>query len=160
MSDESESSDHDTEGLELWHKVIATVKSYTTAHKPAPPAATPRGRTVPAFSTTRREKTRTEATPTASRGTARPDARLDLHGMNQEQAFRALNLFLAQCWEQRVHTALVITGKGADKGGILRRMAPLWMENAPWHQRIASVAPAAPKDGGNGALCIRFKKQR
>ena len=50
------------------------------------------------------------------RGRGEPDGRIDLHGMTQEEAYRALIRFLMNAQADGKRLILVITGKG----GILR----------------------------------------
>lgn len=86
------------------------------------------------------------------------ESRLDLHGMNQQEAFHALRSFIAAAVEENKRTLLVITGKGDKrKPGVLRRLLPLWLEENPY---VLALRPARPKDGGDGAFYIRLRKRR
>ncbi|WP_165886195.1 Smr/MutS family protein [Varunaivibrio sulfuroxidans] len=95
------------------------------------------------------------------RGKIRPQRRLDLHGLTQDEARRALTAFLRAAQEAGCRDILVITGKGVKKDGsigVLRARTPGWL-NAPENRgRIVAFSYAAPKDGGEGALYIRLKK--
>jgi DNA-nicking Smr family endonuclease len=57
---------------------------------------------------------------------------------------------------------LIITGKGlrGEGTGILRAAVPRWLNEAKLRALILSIAPAAPKDGGGGALYVLLKRQR
>jgi DNA-nicking Smr family endonuclease len=91
----------------------------------------------------------------------RPEARLDLHGMTQEEAHRALSHFVARAQEDGLRALLVITGKGgAGRGGVLREAVPRWLEEPLLRGRVLSVAPAQPKDGGGGALYVLLRRRR
>ena len=60
-----------------------------------------------------------------SRGRKEIDARLDLHGMTQTRAHRALSGFLQRAHHDGLTFVLVITGKGKLGDGIrARRAAP------------------------------------
>ena len=64
-----------------------------------------------------------------SRGRKEIDARLDLHGMTQTRAHRALLAFLQRANSDGLRFVLVITGKGRTMGaeserGVLRRQVP------------------------------------
>jgi DNA-nicking Smr family endonuclease len=101
------------------------------------------------------------------------EARLDLHGMNQEQAHRALALFVRQCQAARKRCVLVITGKGGrqkesrdgpyvnpEPPGILKRKVPEWLKQADLSPLVLSTATASPVHGGSGALYVLLKRQR
>src|SRR5262249_655495 len=67
-----------------------------------------------------------------SRGRKDIDARIDLHGMTQARAHRALLAFLSRASDDGLTFVLVITGKGrsgaADsERGVLRRQVPEWL---------------------------------
>jgi len=94
------------------------------------------------------------------RGERPIEARLDLHGMTQEQAHRALAGFIARAWSGERRTLLVITGKGGARGGVLRRAVPRWLGEAPNAGRVLTVAPAQAKDGGEGALYVLLRRRR
>src|SRR3712207_5692715 len=55
------------------------------------------------------------------------DARLDLHGLTQEQAHAWLSSFLATARARGNRCVLVITGRGQRHGGTLRTMTPRWL---------------------------------
>lgn len=90
------------------------------------------------------------------------DLRLDLHGLNEEMAHRALDRFVRAAWEAGQRMLLVITGKGtvAEGGGVLRRNLPRWLaqgENAP---RVLKIVPAQPRHGGGGAYYVLLRRRR
>jgi len=96
------------------------------------------------------------------RGELRLEARLDLHGMTQSEAHRALGDFLARCHQAGRRCVLVITGKGGrgSGDGVLRAAAPRWLNEAPNRARLLAFAPAQPRDGGAGALYLLLRRQR
>ena len=96
------------------------------------------------------------------RGELRLEARLDLHGMTQGEAHRALGDFLAQSHRAGRRCVLVITGKGArgSGDGVLRAAVPRWLNEAPNRARLLAFAPAQPRDGGTGALYLLLRRQR
>ncbi len=95
------------------------------------------------------------------RGQIAVEDSIDLHGMTQTQAARALGAFLAAAQEAGLRCALVITGKGDAKGeaGVLRAMAPRWLNEPPNRARILAFGPAQPKHGGQGALYVLLRKK-
>ena len=101
------------------------------------------------------------------------EARLDLHGMKQDQAFAALKGFLLQAQASGFKTVLVITGKGrtssredsatlspdpAAPKGVLRRLVPEWLSEPEFRRIVISYANAAPHHGGEGALYLTLRK--
>ena len=79
---------------------------------------------------------------------ARPQARLDLHGMTEASAYKALTRFIAACVKDGQHLTLIITGKGRQGDGILRRNLPLWLETPALRRHVIAIAPAFAGDGG------------
>jgi DNA-nicking Smr family endonuclease len=95
------------------------------------------------------------------RGLVSIDARLDLHGMTQEEAHRHLAIFLAHHQRQGARCILVITGIGErTTGGTLRRMTPRWLAEPGNAQRIIGYSPAQKRHGGEGALYVLLKRLR
>ncbi len=89
------------------------------------------------------------------------EARLDLHGMTQAEAHRALDAFLARAQEAGRRCVLVITGKGGvERAGVLRAAVPRWLNEAPNRARLLAYAPAQPKHGGAGALYLLLRRRR
>lgn len=87
---------------------------------------------------------------------------LDLHGLTQVEAHRALLSFVALAHRDGVRLVLVITGKGKAsdfRPGILRTRFLDWIEEAPLRAKIARAAPAKPKDGGTGAFYVFIKSK-
>jgi DNA-nicking Smr family endonuclease len=100
------------------------------------------------------------------RGRAPIDARLDLHGMTQEEAHAALVHFLRRSQHAGARFVLVITGKGgrpgsgAGAGGVLRRQVPLWLGLAEFRDAVVGFEEAHMAHGGEGALYVRLRRGR
>jgi DNA-nicking Smr family endonuclease len=96
------------------------------------------------------------------RGQLAVEARLDLHGMTQEEAHRALVRFIRRGHEDGLRTVLVITGKGGfgDARGVLRDAVPRWLNESDLRPRVLSCAWAQPKHGGAGALYVLLRRRR
>ena len=90
------------------------------------------------------------------------EGRIDLHGMTQDEAYRALTRFITRAHAQHKRTVLVITGKGrlSQGGGVLRRLLPLWVAQADLKTCVLACTPAATKDGGDGAFYLRLRKHK
>jgi DNA-nicking Smr family endonuclease len=96
------------------------------------------------------------------RGALAIEARLDLHGMTQEEAHRALDAFLARAAQAGKRCVLVITGKGGRSSGdgVLRAAVPRWLNETPNRARLLAFTPAQPQHGGAGALYLLLKRRR
>ena len=103
------------------------------------------------------------------RGLIEPDARIDLHGMTQAAAHRALFTWMAAAHSRGYRLVLVVTGKGNPKNdenapwmmsahGVLKQMVPRWLNEPELAALIASVQPAHVKHGGGGALYVYLRK--
>ena len=94
------------------------------------------------------------------RGRIRPEAQLDLHGMTQDEAHRAVAGFIAASRSDGRRCVLLITGRGRGKfgGGVLREQTPRWLNLQPTRGNILGFAESQPKDGGAGALYVLLKK--
>jgi DNA-nicking Smr family endonuclease len=96
-----------------------------------------------------------------SKGRLGVDARIDLHGMTQDEAHNALIGFVGMSHARGHRMVLVITGKGLSKKGqgILRRAVPRWLATPPLAQWVNGHDVSAPQHGGDGALYVRLRRQ-
>ena len=96
------------------------------------------------------------------RGHLRPEARLDLHGMTQDQAYPSLMSFLEVSQAAGKRCVIVITGRGRakDGGGVLRNETPGWLNSSIARTRVLAFATAKPRDGGAGALYVLLRRAR
>lgn len=102
-----------------------------------------------------------------ARGVVEIDARIDLHGLRQEEAHRRLASFLMGAQARGARVVLVITGKGrpspdgpsfGDERGVLRRSVPLWLASPSARNVVVGYEEADPVHGGAGALYVRIRK--
>lgn len=100
------------------------------------------------------------------RGKQQIDGRIDLHGMRQDEAHRALNAFINGAYKRGDRCVLVITGKGSRSGdgereaGVLRRMTPRWLTDGSNKEKVLAYSPAQPQHGGSGALYVMLRRRR
>jgi DNA-nicking Smr family endonuclease len=104
------------------------------------------------------------------KGMLDPDARLDLHGMSEAAAHRALATFLRGAQARGLRLLLVVTGKGKSeapdepfdmsgrKRGVLKAMTPRWLAEPAFAPFIADVRSAHRKHGGAGAFYVYLRK--
>ena len=102
-----------------------------------------------------------------AKGKREIDARIDLHGMTQARAHRALLAFLHREGADGSRVVLVITGKGKEISkatpadaprGVLRRMVPEWLALPEFRALVVSYEQAAIGHGGEGALYVRIRR--
>jgi DNA-nicking Smr family endonuclease len=106
-----------------------------------------------------------------ARGHHSIDARLDLHGLRQQDAYVVLRRFLARCQANGLRHVLVITGKGggpdehatrdfwqSPERGVLRRLVPQWLAEPSFRAHVVSFTESAMKHGGRGALYVTIRK--
>jgi DNA-nicking Smr family endonuclease len=119
-------------------------------------------------------KTKPEAPPLAplgrrersqlSRGRKEIDARLDLHGMTQTRAHRALTGFLQRAHRDGLTFVLVITGKGKtgaeSERGVLRRQVPQWLSLPEFRALVVGFEEAHIGHGGEGAIYVRIRRSK
>lgn len=86
-------------------------------------------------------------------------ARLDLHGLDQDRARTVLEGFLARAWNEGWRAVLVITGKGVQGDGILKRRTPEWLAAPHLAHIVAGISDAARHHGGEGALYVALKRK-
>lgn len=129
--------------------------------KPASPAQLPRvsrPEAPPLAPLGRRERSQ------LSRGRKDIDARLDLHGMTQTRAHRALFGFLQRAHGDGMTFVLVITGKGKMgsefERGVLRRQVPQWLSLPEFRSMVVGFEEAHVGHGGEGALYVRIRRSR
>lgn len=114
------------------------------------------------------------------------EARLDLHGRRQHEAYLALRAFLQSCRARGFRNVLVITGKGGrgsngderhahgghvhgghgrhgslgEDRGVLRRLAPQWLREPEFRQMVVSYTESHARHGGEGALYIKLRREK
>jgi DNA-nicking Smr family endonuclease len=134
---------------------------FNTPPKSLPPAAVPRvakPEAPPLAPLGRRERSQ------LSRGRKEIDARLDLHGMTQTRAHRALSGFLQRAHGDGLTFVLIITGKGKigaeSERGVLRRQVPQWLSLPEFRSLVVGFEEAHIGHGGEGALYVRIRRSR
>ena len=85
-------------------------------------------------------------------------ARLDLHGLDQDQARVAVHAFILRAYQDGARAVLIITGKGALGDGVLRRRTPDWLAEAVVRPMVAGLSQAERHHGGEGALYVALKR--
>jgi DNA-nicking Smr family endonuclease len=90
------------------------------------------------------------------RGQIALEARLDLHGLTQQEAHQALAGFIARSHARGLRAVLVITGRS----GVLRAAVPRWLNEGAIRPHLLAFTQAQPRDGGAGALYLLLRRKR
>jgi DNA-nicking Smr family endonuclease len=166
------------EEMRLWSVVTATVRPGPGRQQPDPPkdvAPEPESKALAAakpFAPAAHQSKPRTAVPVTPPSDIEPgrkrrltrerdpiDLRLDLHGLDQDRARSVLVSFLRRAHEDGVRAVLVITGKGFQGDGILRRRTPEWLADPSLRAVVAGVSEAHKRHGGEGALYVALKRR-
>jgi DNA-nicking Smr family endonuclease len=137
----------------------APARKSTPKSKPSSPTATSKAQKTPTGldgNTARRLK----------KGEIAPTAKLDLHGLTEASAHRALTAFVLSAHRRGDRLILIVTGKGGAspdperRRGVLRMMVPRWLDEAPMAKHIAEKRWAHIRHGGEGALYVYLRKAK
>ena len=102
-------------------------------------------------------------------GKIRPEAKLDLHGLNLAQAQPTLTKFILDAHGKGLRLILIITGKGRSsedydiipkRKGVLKAAVPNWLSMEPLSSKILQITNAHVKHGGGGAFYVYLRKKR
>ena len=94
-----------------------------------------------------------ETAPAKASRTRKPDA-----PNTQASAARALPAFLEGQQADGARCVLVITGKGREGEGVLRRNFLLWLDSPPARRLVSGYAESHPKHGGAGAFYVFLRR--
>ena len=160
---------------QLWAQVAATIRPLSREASPpieaaaVPPPPPPKAKPRP-------RRTQTKPAPIVGNtldgswdkklrsGTAAPDRVLDLHGMNLDSAWRAIDAALEQSIVAGERVLLLVTGHhrpGAPpvERGKIRAAVHDWLAASRHAPRIAAVRGAHPRHGGGGSLYIVLRSR-
>ena len=93
-------------------------------------------------------------------GSVHIEARIDLHGMTQNEAYKALDRFMTDQVASRHRVVLIITGKGRGGDGVLRSHLQGWISSLPSASSVMAIRPAALRHGGCGACYVMLRKKK
>ncbi len=161
--------------LRLWREVISTIRPLYRRKGPQPdmprlptaPVATPATHTVVSATPARLRQAPGAAAPhldatrhrRLARGKDALDGAIDLHGLGHDAARANLTGFILSASARGRRAVLVITGKGVSGEGLLRRLTPEWLAEAPLRSIVSGVATAHRRHGGQGALYVTLKRR-
>jgi len=89
----------------------------------------------------------------------KPDGIIDLHGFKLQEAKLVLKNYVFQAFNNNKRNILIITGKGLNKIGALKKEVPIWLNEREIRKILISYENAPKSFGGEGALIIRLKNK-
>ena len=165
---------------ELWNRVTATIKPLSRVKKQLQDIVDKDKNDIvqPAKSAPQRPR-RAPAPPPPVRpgttldgswdkklrsGSVEPDRVLDLHGMNLDTAWRAIDRALEQAVIQRQRVLLLVTGhpragEPPVERGRIRAAVHDWLAASRHAREIAAVRGAHRRHGGGGSLYIILRRR-
>lgn len=90
----------------------------------------------------------------------RPEGVLDLHGYRLHNARIALQKYILNAYEKNIRNILIITGKGYNNKGILKKEVPLWLNDQNLMSLLVNFEIAPKEFGGDGALLVKIKNKK
>ncbi|MBO0347225.1 Smr/MutS family protein [Roseibium sp. CAU 1637] len=151
----------------------ASQASGKTASKPTPPTATAMRAPKPPPGPPPLHPLEHKVRKKVARGLKPIDARIDLHGLRQDEAHTRLRGFLHDAQGRGHKLVLVITGKGGtgsrtgswsgihgEERGVLRRVVPQWLALPDMRTLVIGYEEANISHGGSGALYVRIRRRR
>ena len=88
-----------------------------------------------------------------------PDGIIDLHGYKLKEAKIILKNYVFEAFNNNKRNILIITGKGLNKTGALKKEVPIWLNEREIKKILISYENAPKSFGGEGALIIRLKNK-
>jgi len=88
-----------------------------------------------------------------------PDGIIDLHGLKLQEAKLILKNYVFRAYNNNKRNILIITGKGLNKTGVLKKEVPIWLNEREIKKILISYENAPKSFGGEGALIIRLKNK-
>ncbi|MEL6828638.1 MAG: Smr/MutS family protein [Pseudomonadota bacterium] len=159
--------------LRQWHAAMRNVRPMAGSKPPKPPESKSRkkpdvavkkvkvGATKPTQASTL-DPTKPQdrsAERNVRRGQQTFGAKLDLHGHTQDSAWSLLPAFLSTAQSRGERCVIVITGKGREGEGVLRRNFLRWLEQREAAHLVSGYAQAHPRHGGRGAWYVYLRRR-
>ena len=88
-----------------------------------------------------------------------PEGIIDLHGYRLQTAKIVLHNYIVNAYEKKIRNILIITGKGRNNAGVLKKEVPLWLNDKTLINLLINYETAPNKFGGEGALLVKIKNK-
>ena len=89
----------------------------------------------------------------------KPEGVIDLHGYRLHTAKVVLHNYIVNAYEKNIRNILIITGKGQNNRGALKKEVPIWLNDKVYMNLLINYETAPSKLGGTGALLVRIKNK-
>jgi DNA-nicking Smr family endonuclease len=92
-----------------------------------------------------------------------PEAHLDLHGLNTEQAYESLLTFIREQHYLGKRCLLLIPGRGINSPGgmpVLKEELKSWLTRDPLKRVVLAFCTAQARHGGAGALYVLLRQRK
>jgi DNA-nicking Smr family endonuclease len=92
-----------------------------------------------------------------------PEAHLDLHGFNADDAHSLLLRFVKESYLAGKRCLLVIPGRGKNSPagrGVIKEQIQYWLIRDPFKRVLLAFTTAQPQHGGAGALYLLLRKYK
>lgn len=92
-----------------------------------------------------------------------PEAHLDLHGFNTDDAHSLLLRFVKESYLAGKRCLLVIPGRGKNSPagrGVIKEQIQYWLIRDPFKRVLLAFTTAQPQHGGAGALYLLLRKYK
>lgn len=136
------------QSTDQWFEKLEEKEEEPEAILPEPPPPLPEPPIQPQPLDTRIERN-------MSLGDVMIEARLDLHGQTEQEAYETLLTFVQNQNGRGKRMLLVITGKS----GVLKTNLPRWCNVAPFNQYIMAARTAVRHHGGDGAYYVLLHRK-
>lgn len=96
-------------------------------------------------------------------GQLSPEAHLDLHGLNAEQALSSVLVFLREQYYQGRRCVLLVPGRGINSPGgqaVLKEELKTWLTRDPLKRVVLAFCTAQPRHGGAGAIYVLLRLRK
>ena len=93
------------------------------------------------------------------KGKIKPDGIIDLHGYRLKTGKIKLESYILKSYENNLRNIIIITGKGLNNLGALKKEVPIWLEDKEIKKFLISYEAAPNNFGGTGALLVRIKNK-
>ena len=88
-----------------------------------------------------------------------PKMILDLHGHTLYSSKLLLHKFIPKKKKKNIRNILIITGKGQNNKGTLKKEVPKWLNDRFFNKFLVNFYQAPRNFGGEGALLVRIKNK-
>jgi len=139
------------EDKKIWSEYISNIDSYSLNFNSNKKIISKKS-----FSNTNLKETKSFS-KLLKKGILKIDSIIDLHGYRLNDAKMAFKKFIVMAYNRKHKNILVITGKGKDNAGVLKKELPNWLCEKEISKYMVSHMSAPKRLGGEGAVLIRLK---